>query len=60
MENQIKVTMDSGKEYFIAMHIEDFLRQMKNQMGIVFNGFVQVSEGLVINPSHVASVEVVG
>ncbi|MBP1935018.1 hypothetical protein [Ammoniphilus resinae] len=56
---QIKVTMDSGKDYIVVMHIEDFVRMMKNQMGVVVNGFVKVSEGLVINPSHVASVEVI-
>jgi len=57
---QIKVTMDSGKEYIVVMSIDDFINRMKDQAGNIVNEFVRVSEGLVINPSHVASIELLG
>ncbi|MBP1930965.1 hypothetical protein [Ammoniphilus resinae] len=55
---QIKVTMDSGKDYIVVMPVDDFINRMKDTMGNILNEFVRVSEGLIINPSHVASIEV--
>jgi len=57
---QIKVSMDSGKEYIVVMSVDEFMNRMKDQAGNILNEFVRVSEGLVINPSHVASIEVLG
>lgn len=48
--------MDSGKEYIINKHPEDLIEQFKNQEGNAINSFIEF-EGLIINPSHVSSLE---
>lgn len=60
MRQEVKVTLSSGSVYFISMSANEFLRMMRNDMGILINGLKEVSEGLYINPSHVSSVEVIG
>lgn len=52
-----KVIMDSGKEYEIESDLATFLDGMKNQLGITINGFIVVKGGLIINPSHISSIE---
>ncbi|SDM84654.1 hypothetical protein SAMN04488137_2216 [Fictibacillus solisalsi] len=51
-----KLFMDSGKEYILNKHPEDLVEQFKNQDGDLINSFIQF-EGLIINPSHVSSLE---
>ena len=49
--------MDSGKEHELDNNIENFTASIKNQIGITINGFIEIEEGLVINPSHISSIE---
>ncbi|MDC0763513.1 hypothetical protein POF51_22565 [Brevibacillus sp. AG] len=53
-----KVIMDSGKEYTIDKHPEDFLERITDKDGILLNGFVHFL-GVSINPSHISSIETI-
>ena len=51
-----RLVMNSGKEYIIDKHPEDVVARFTNQVGVVINGFISY-DGIIINPSHVSSIE---
>ncbi|MEH7217204.1 hypothetical protein COL52_29935 [Bacillus toyonensis] len=53
-----KVIMDSGKEYDLDVHPEDFMSRISNEKGELYKGFVHFFN-LSINPLHVSSIETV-
>ncbi|MDX5476482.1 MAG: hypothetical protein LPK00_13185 [Bacillaceae bacterium] len=59
----IKVIMDSGIEYELEdiESVDNFQSKLKNDIGIVKNTFVYLDndETIVINPSHISSIEVI-
>ncbi len=53
----IRVIMDSGREYEFEMDLLDFHKRITNDMGIVRNAFIKITDGTVINPNHISCVE---
>ncbi|WP_410985304.1 hypothetical protein [Bacillus cereus] len=53
---KIIVFMDNGKEYELSIHIDDFMREIKNTAGVVINGFFKIGD-IYINPTHISSIE---
>lgn len=51
-----KVIMNSGKEYLIDMHIDDFVREVTDCMDMPINAFKHFND-VSINPNHISSVE---
>jgi len=69
MTVKIKVVMDSGKEYVICeknFSLDDFTKSffsdLPNGMKVLNNTLVYLDgeEKIVINPTHISSVEVIG
>lgn len=56
---KIKITMINGKEYEIDGDIEAFIATTKNQLGILINGFIELENGLYINPNHITEILVI-
>ncbi|EJR71375.1 MULTISPECIES: hypothetical protein [Bacillus] len=56
-QDKIKLFMDSGKEYEVSMHIEVFLKEVKNHVGIITDQFFKIGENEYINPKHISSIE---
>lgn len=52
----INVIMDSGKEFVVAMHVDDFMKEIHNQVGILKNTFMKY-DNVYFNPSHISSIE---
>lgn len=51
-----KVIMNSGKEYVIDMHIDEFIREVTDCMDIPINAFKHFND-VSLNPNHISSVE---
>ncbi|MBQ3410876.1 MAG: hypothetical protein IJH30_03940 [Bacillus sp. (in: Bacteria)] len=56
-QDKIKLFMDSGKEYEVSMHIEVFLKEIENHVGIMTDEFFEIRENVYINPKHISSIE---
>jgi len=56
---EIKITMVNGKEYEIDDNIENFIATTKNQLGILINGFIELENGIYINPNHIVEILVI-
>ncbi|GIN84306.1 hypothetical protein J6TS2_06920 [Heyndrickxia sporothermodurans] len=54
----VKVTMANGKEYLVDTHIDEFMKKVTNQMGLMTN-VIQKFGDLIINPTFISSVEVI-
>ncbi len=56
-QDKIKLFMDSGKEYEVSMHIEVFLKEIENHVGIITDEFFEIRENVYINPKHISPIE---
>jgi predicted transcriptional regulator len=55
---KIVVTMANGKQYVLDQYPRDFFGLVKNQLGVLINGLIEVKEGVWINPTNISTVEV--
>lgn len=53
-----KVIMNSGKEYVIDMHIDEFVKEVTNCMDIPINAFKHFKD-VSLNPNHISSLETI-
>lgn len=56
---KIRIIMDNGKEYEIDKNIEEFIATTKNQLGILIKGFIELEDGIYINPNHIMEISVI-
>lgn len=51
--------MDNGKSVKVeGIEIDNLFGQFKNQGGVMINGFIKLTPTLIINPSHISTIEI--
>jgi len=55
---EVLITLDSGEQYVAPWSLEEFKGIVRNDAGVLINGFIKVQPGTWINPTHITSVKV--
>lgn len=58
-DHLVKVTMINGTEYELDYALEELYNDIFTESGILINGFVEIIENDLINPSHIVSIEII-
>lgn len=55
---RIQITMGNGEKFITKWEsIEELEADTTNDLGIIFNAFIEIDDGIYINPSHISNVE---
>lgn len=54
----MKIIMDSGKEYVFEGEMWQLQKKVVNGIGVLCNCLLDLGNGIIINPSHISSLEV--